>query len=141
MLGLKCVDGGDLTGSSTFTNSDSASRLPLRQCALLAVDEMCVGDLALALDASEDAVSFGLRLLRTAELVRCRREGSMRYSGRQAQADLIRSRCPTCLVGWFRSVSLAVFDEEGADHAGEGGEEHDGVDGEGDVEYLRDPVG
>lgn len=47
--------------------------------ALLAADELCVGDIALALDASEDAVSYGLRLLRTAGLVRRRREGRMGY--------------------------------------------------------------
>ena len=47
--------------------------------ALLVTDELCVGDLALALDASEDAVSYALRLLRTAGLVRRRREGRMAY--------------------------------------------------------------
>lgn len=47
--------------------------------ALLATDELCVGDLALALDASEDAVSYALRLLRTAGLVRRRRAGRMPY--------------------------------------------------------------
>ncbi len=45
--------------------------------ALLATDEMCVGDIALALDASEDSVSYALRLLRTAGLVHRRREGRM----------------------------------------------------------------
>jgi ArsR family transcriptional regulator, lead/cadmium/zinc/bismuth-responsive transcriptional repressor len=39
------------------------------------VDELCVGDLALVLDVSEDAVSYGLRLLRTAGLVQTRKEG------------------------------------------------------------------
>ena len=47
--------------------------------ALLATEEMCVGDIALALDASEDAVSYALRLLRTAGLVHRRREGRMGY--------------------------------------------------------------
>ncbi|HVM07713.1 MAG TPA: metalloregulator ArsR/SmtB family transcription factor [Acidimicrobiales bacterium] len=47
--------------------------------ALLATDEMCVGDIALALDASEDSVSYALRLLRTAGLVHRRREGRMGY--------------------------------------------------------------
>ncbi len=47
--------------------------------ALLATGEMCVGDIALALDASEDAVSYALRLLRTAGLVHRRREGRMGY--------------------------------------------------------------
>src|SRR5260370_37959641 len=36
------------------------------------VDELCVGDLALVLCATEDAVSYGLRLLRTAGLVDAR---------------------------------------------------------------------
>lgn len=39
------------------------------------VDELCVGDIALALDASEDAVGYGLRILRTAGLVQTRKEG------------------------------------------------------------------
>lgn len=47
--------------------------------ALRLTGEMCVGDLALALSASEDAVSYGLRLLRTAGLVRRRREGRLGY--------------------------------------------------------------
>lgn len=47
--------------------------------ALLVTEELCVGDLALALDASEDSVSYALRLLRTAGLVRRRREGRMAY--------------------------------------------------------------
>ena len=43
--------------------------------ALDLVDELCVGDLALALDASEDAVSYGLRMLRTAGFVQSRKQG------------------------------------------------------------------
>ncbi|MGX5655169.1 ArsR/SmtB family transcription factor [Geodermatophilus nigrescens] len=43
--------------------------------ALDVVEELCVGDLALALEASEDAVSYALRLLRTAGFVTARREG------------------------------------------------------------------
>jgi DNA-binding transcriptional ArsR family regulator len=43
--------------------------------ALNAVEELCVGDLALALGASEDAVGYGLRMLRTAGLVSFRKEG------------------------------------------------------------------
>src|SRR2546430_2374821 len=42
--------------------------------ALDLVDELCVGDLALALGVSEDAVGYGLRLLRTAGLVRTQKE-------------------------------------------------------------------
>ena len=43
--------------------------------ALDSVEELCVGDLALALTASEDAVGYGLRILRTAGLVVGRRSG------------------------------------------------------------------
>lgn len=39
------------------------------------VQELCVGDIALALGASEDAVGYGLRMLRTAGLVQTRKEG------------------------------------------------------------------
>jgi len=38
-------------------------------------EELCVGDLALALEVNEDAVSYALRLLRTAGLVVTRRDG------------------------------------------------------------------
>jgi DNA-binding transcriptional ArsR family regulator len=47
--------------------------------ALRVTGEMCVGDLALALDSSEDSVSYALRLLRTAGMVHRRREGRMAY--------------------------------------------------------------
>jgi ArsR family transcriptional regulator, lead/cadmium/zinc/bismuth-responsive transcriptional repressor len=47
--------------------------------ALRVVPELCVGDLALALDASEDSVGYALKLLRTAGLVRSRRDGRMQF--------------------------------------------------------------
>jgi ArsR family transcriptional regulator, lead/cadmium/zinc/bismuth-responsive transcriptional repressor len=47
--------------------------------ALDTVEELCVGDLALALNASEDAVGYGLRILRTAGLVVGRRAGRVVY--------------------------------------------------------------
>jgi DNA-binding transcriptional ArsR family regulator len=39
------------------------------------VEELCVGDLAPALGTTEDAVSYGLRILRTAGLVHARKDG------------------------------------------------------------------
>lgn len=51
---------------------------PVRARVLSALDlvqELCVGDLAIALDASEDSVGYALRILRTAGLVTNRREG------------------------------------------------------------------
>ena len=47
--------------------------------ALDVVDELCVGDVAIALDGSEDAVGYGLRILRTAGLVTNRRAGRVVY--------------------------------------------------------------
>lgn len=47
--------------------------------ALDVVEELCVGDLALALSITEDAVSYGLRVLRTAGLVTRRKEGRVVY--------------------------------------------------------------
>ena len=71
--------------------ADDATRLsgllglladPVRSRILSALDhveELCVGDLALALEVSEDAVSYGLRLLRTAGMVQNRKVGRVVY--------------------------------------------------------------
>lgn len=51
---------------------------PVRSRILLALgsaEPLCVGDLALALGASEDAVSYALKLLRTAGLVTNQKQG------------------------------------------------------------------
>ncbi len=45
--------------------------------ALAAAGELCVGDLALALEVTEDQVSYGLKMLRLAGLVCFRRDGRM----------------------------------------------------------------
>ncbi|MCZ2805400.1 metalloregulator ArsR/SmtB family transcription factor [Modestobacter sp. VKM Ac-2983] len=47
--------------------------------ALDVVDELCVGDLAMALEATEDAVGYALRLLRTAGFVTSRKDGRVVY--------------------------------------------------------------
>ncbi len=51
----------------------------LRLLHALAQEEMCVCDLAELVDTSASAVSHQLRLLRTARLVKYRREGKMVY--------------------------------------------------------------
>ena len=43
--------------------------------ALGAVEELCVGDLAVTVDVSEDAAGYALKMLRMAGLVRGRKEG------------------------------------------------------------------
>ncbi|MBK5306310.1 MAG: helix-turn-helix transcriptional regulator [Frankiaceae bacterium] len=72
---------------SRLPSLDDASRLtsllsliadPVRLRILYALDvseELCVGDLALALGANEDQVSYGLRVLRTSGLVLTRKDG------------------------------------------------------------------
>src|SRR6201987_695265 len=45
--------------------------------ALGAGEELCVGDLALALDGTEDQVSYALKMLRLAGLVRFLKDGRM----------------------------------------------------------------
>jgi DNA-binding transcriptional ArsR family regulator len=47
--------------------------------ALVSVSELCVGDLALALQVTVDQVSYALKQLRTAGLVQSRREGRVIY--------------------------------------------------------------
>lgn len=47
--------------------------------ALDTVEELCVGDLALALDLPEHTVGYGLRMLRTAGLLATRKSGRMVY--------------------------------------------------------------
>ena len=56
---------------------------PVRLRTVFALDEaeeLCVGDLALALAVSEDSVSYALRLLRTAGLVVTRKQGRVVYN-------------------------------------------------------------
>ena len=69
-------DAGRLAGLLGLIADPVRSRLLF---ALAAVDRLCVGDLALALDVSDDAVSYGLRILRTAGLVTFRKEGRVVY--------------------------------------------------------------
>ena len=47
--------------------------------ALVAAEELCVGDLALAIGARDNSVSYALRQLRAAGLVRRRRRGREIY--------------------------------------------------------------
>lgn len=47
----------------------------IRIISILAHTEMCVGDLCLALEMSQPAVSYQLRILRTLRIVRARKEG------------------------------------------------------------------
>ena len=69
-------DAGRLGGLLGLIADPVRSRLLF---ALSGVESLCVGDLALALGVTDDAVSYGLRMLRTAGLVTFRKEGRVVY--------------------------------------------------------------
>lgn len=72
--------------------------------ALDTADELCVGDLALALGATEDSVGYGLRVLRTAGLVTRRKEGrTVYYRLADGFPELLRSDCLRQLVRLTRA--------------------------------------
>src|SRR5271155_1366239 len=73
---ISVEDAGRLAGLLGLLADPVRSRVLF---ALSAVERLCVGDLALALGATEDAVSYGLRILRTAGLVTFRKQGRTVY--------------------------------------------------------------
>jgi len=73
--------------------------------ALDVAEELCVGDLALALEVSEDSVSYALRLLRTAGLVMVRKDGRVVYNRLAADfPEPLRDHCLRQLVEITRSA-------------------------------------
>lgn len=82
---------------------------PVRLRILYALDlteELCVGDLALALGANEDQVTYALRLLRTAGLVIGRKQGRTVYN-RLAEdfPEPLREHCMRQLIEITRRVA------------------------------------
>lgn len=79
---------------------------PTRARLLYALDvaeELCVGDLAMALGVSEDAASYGLRVLRTAGLVTPRRQGRMVfYRLAEGFPEPLREHCLRQLIEMSR---------------------------------------
>src|SRR6266849_2290659 len=71
---LPVDDAGRLAGLLGMLADPVRSRILF---ALSAADELCVGDLALALDVTEDQVSYALKMLRLAGLVSFRKDGRM----------------------------------------------------------------
>jgi DNA-binding transcriptional ArsR family regulator len=72
--------------------------------ALDVVEELCVGDLALALGVNEDAVSYALRMLRTAGLVVTRKDGRVVYNRLAADFPApLRDHCLRQLVAITRT--------------------------------------
>lgn len=82
---------------------------PIRLRILYALDvaeELSVGDLALALDANEDQVTYGLRLLRTAGLVITRKEGRTVYNRLPGDfPEPLREHCLRQLLALTRRIA------------------------------------
>jgi DNA-binding transcriptional ArsR family regulator len=82
---------------------------PIRLRLLYALDlteELSVGDLALALGASEDQATYGLRLLRTAGLVISRKQGrSVLYRLAEDFPEPLREHCLRQLIDLTRHAA------------------------------------
>ena len=73
--------------------------------ALDLVEELCVGDLALALEATEDSIGYGLRVLRTAGLVSTRKDGRVVYYRlSHGFPEPLRDHCLRALVELSRNA-------------------------------------
>jgi DNA-binding transcriptional ArsR family regulator len=101
---------------SRLPSAEDAARLasllslmadPVRLRLIYALDvaeELCVGDLAIALDVSEDSVSYALRLLRAARLVVTRKAGRVVYNRLAADfPEPLRDHCLRQLVAITRA--------------------------------------
>ena len=73
---LSAGDAGRLAGLLGLLADPVRSRILF---ALVGAGELCVGDLALALDVTEDQVSYALKMLRMAGLVSFRKDGRVVY--------------------------------------------------------------
>ena len=71
---LPVDEAGRLAGLLGMLADPARSRILF---ALVSAGELCVGDLALVLDATEDQVSYALKMLRLAGLVSFRKDGRM----------------------------------------------------------------
>ena len=71
---LSTGDAGRLAGLLGMLADPVRSRILF---ALSAAGELCVGDLALALDVNEDQVSYAVKMLRLAGMVSFRKDGRM----------------------------------------------------------------
>lgn len=90
---------------------------PVRLRILYALEigsELCVGDLALALDASEDQVGYALRLLRAAGLIATRKAGRIVYNSLSPDFPIpLREHCLRQLVELSRSDNDCGSSAEG----------------------------
>ena len=102
-------DATRLTGILTLLADPTRTRV---LHALDVVEEMCVGDIALALEAGEDQVGYALRVLRTAGMVTNRKVGRVVYY-RLADGfpDPLREHCLRRLVELSNASTLEATGE------------------------------
>lgn len=99
---LDVDDAGRLTGMLGLLADSTRARILY---ALDAVDELCVGDIAMALGATEDSVGYGLRVLRTAGLVSPRKQGrTVFYRLSEGFPEPLREHCLQALVALSRKA-------------------------------------
>jgi DNA-binding transcriptional ArsR family regulator len=99
--GLSAEDAGRLSSLLSLLADPVRARILY---ALDEVEELCVGDLALALEATEDSVGYGLRLLRTAGLVVTRKVGRVVfYRLGPGFPEPLREHCLRQLVAMTRA--------------------------------------
>lgn len=100
--GLSPDDASRLAGTLGMMAEPTRARILY---ALDQVEELSVGDIALALEASDDSVSYALRLLRTAGLVTVRKDGrTALYRLAPDFPDPLRDHCLRRLVDLSRST-------------------------------------
>ncbi len=122
---LSVSEAGRLAGLLGLLADPVRSRLLF---ALVATDELCVGDLALALEVTEDQVSYALKMLRLAGLVSFRKDGRMVFyrlsDGFPHQLlehclrQLLSIAVPDSAVPDSAVLDSAVLDSAGLDSAG-----------------------
>ena len=102
-------DAARLTGILTLLADPTRARV---LHALDVVEEMCVGDIALALQAGEHQVGYALRVLRTAGMVTNRKQGRVVYY-RLADGfpDPLREHCLRRLVELSHVCAQAPVDD------------------------------
>jgi DNA-binding transcriptional ArsR family regulator len=100
--GLSAEDAGRLAALLSLLADPVRSRILY---ALDEVEELCVGDLALALSATEDSVGYGLKILRTAGLVATRKSGRVVfYRLASGFPEPLRNHCFRQLVAITRAA-------------------------------------
>lgn len=108
--GLSAEDAGRLAGLLSLLADPVRSRILY---ALDEVEELCVGDLALALQVSEDSVGYALRILRTAGLVATRRQGRVVfYRLAKGFPQPLREHCLRQLVAITRAPAEDDAEEQ-----------------------------